>query len=219
METEFDADGVLAVMIWMLSAGVAFGIEAQHDRLVMSIAYDAGELGRRRAIFQPAISTEGPERTKDVAVAFGSSLAVLQRAFEMELQRGDLNVIMPGCFTPGCDNLIPAEMLGELLRLQRQPGAAAAVVAPSGWMRARLGGLYCPKCAPATPVCHLCGCTQEVGCPEGCSWALILSDKPHASICSVCTSKLQEELIAAPAGSLVALGDLIERAARRGLPQ
>ena len=42
---------------------------------------------------------------------------------------------------------------------------------PSGATLSGTGAFYCPSCSPTVVFCADCGCTDEAGCPEGCSWA------------------------------------------------
>ena len=46
------------------------------------------------------------------------------------------------------------------------------------------GGRYCLSCLPAVEICRGCGCTDEVACPGGCSWA-------SKGICSTCEGSVE----------------------------
>jgi hypothetical protein len=45
--------------------------------------------------------------------------------------------------------------------------------------------------------CRQCGCTQDCGCPEGCSWV-------GPDLCSRCGGEAAEMVAAAPAGFMLA---------------
>jgi len=44
------------------------------------------------------------------------------------------------------------------------------VWSPSGEAVTPTGASYCPTCAPDVAYCHVCGCTEEAGCEDGCWW-------------------------------------------------
>jgi ParB family chromosome partitioning protein len=43
------------------------------------------------------------------------------------------------------------------------------------------GEYFCPACAPDARICRVCGCTDNAGCPEGCSWI-----EGEHNLCSAC---------------------------------
>jgi len=45
--------------------------------------------------------------------------------------------------------------------------------------------LYCADCAPDVAICRICGCTDEIGCSEGCQW---IGD----DLCTGCAKKLEQ---------------------------
>jgi len=49
----------------------------------------------------------------------------------------------------------------------------------SGVVLTPQGAVYCADCGPGVAVCHRCGCTDEAGCDEGCSWIT-------PTLCSAC---------------------------------
>lgn len=50
---------------------------------------------------------------------------------------------------------------------------------PRGHILTPNGAQYCAMCAPSVAICRSCGCTDEAGCPEGCSWV-------EPDLCSAC---------------------------------
>lgn len=53
---------------------------------------------------------------------------------------------------------------GQCLRCRREMPAPRLLTTSAG-------GRYCLDCIAAVEVCRGCGCTDEVACPGGCSWA------------------------------------------------
>ena len=47
------------------------------------------------------------------------------------------------------------------------------------------GGRYCLDCIKTVEICRRCGCTDEVACPGGCSWA-------EKGLCSTCAAAERE---------------------------
>ncbi len=55
---------------------------------------------------------------------------------------------------------------------------------PASLLFTTLGGArYCQSCLPNVVICRGCGCTEEVACPGGCSWAL-------PGVCSTCAASV-----------------------------
>ncbi len=50
----------------------------------------------------------------------------------------------------------------------------------------RVSFYYCPACALLVRMCVLCGCTDDVGCEEGCAWA----ERGEQDTVDVCTDCL-----------------------------
>ena len=57
----------------------------------------------------------------------------------------------------------------------------------SGAVLTANGALYCAQCAPSVQICEKCGCTDEYGCDEGCSWV-------RPNLCSSCADPMRISL-------------------------
>lgn len=66
-----------------------------------------------------------------------------------------------------CDRC--GECIAEEVPMLPDESAPSQILA-SGVVVTANGAIYCPSCAPNVQICRDCGCTDEFGCEEGCSW-------------------------------------------------
>lgn len=80
-----------------------------------------------------------------------------------------------------CGELVTAETVAALDEaLGERPYLANA----EGVILTAKSGIYCTECAPDTRICRVCGCTEELGCDEGCTWE-------DDDTCTACAEKLR----------------------------
>lgn len=80
-----------------------------------------------------------------------------------------------------CGELVPAETVAALNEaLGERPYLANA----EGVIFTAKAGIYCAECATDARICRVCGCTEELGCDEGCAWE-------DDDTCTACAQKLR----------------------------